>query len=362
MTPGGEVALRAVADDFYDAAYAGEPLAGPLSRFARLAGADGAAVFRGHIGRPGDEAVELATGLLADSIETYWAEHRASDPHVPRGLKRPPMHVFRSDELVPRAELERTVLYRGYMRPHRIGGFSGTYAVGHRDLQVAIALFHGTDRERLGDAGDRALELGFGPVARAIDVAGRLRVWRSRAHDLEATLSHVETPVVWVPRRRPEAVRYANSAALSALRLETGVALAGGRLVVADRRDAAALARVVAGRGPGGLEGSTLTLRGPEGATRVAVRRLPAGQAACGLRAPHVALIFEAPERAPTWAAAVTPRQREVAELLASGATSPEVARHLGLALETVRTHVKAIYERLGIASRAELARVVAGR
>lgn len=351
-----------MADDFYDAAYAGEPLAGPLSRFARLAGAEGAAVFRGHIGRPGDEAVELATGLLADSIETYWAEHRASDPHVPRGLKRPPMRVFRSAELVPRAELERTELYRGYMRPHRIGGFSGTYAVGHRDLQVAIALFHGTDRERLGDAGDRALARGFGPVARAIDVAGRLRMWRSRAQDLEATLAHVETPVAWVPRRAPQQVAFANDPALTRLRVETGVAVAGGRLVVADRRDAGALARIVAGRGPGGLEGGTLTLRGPEGATRVAVRRLPAGQAACRARGPCVALIFEAPERAPTWATALTPRQREVADLLAHGATAPEVARHLGVAVETVRTHVKAIYDKLGIASRAELARHVVGR
>ncbi len=52
-------------------------------------------------------------------------------------------------------------------------------------------------------------------------------------------------------------------------------------------------------------------------------------------------------------------RQREVAELLADGCTIAEAARYLGCSGETVRTHVREIYDRLAIGSRAELSRVL---
>ena len=39
----------------------------------------------------------------------------------------------------------------------------------------------------------------------------------------------------------------------------------------------------------------------------------------------------------------LTPRQRRVVELLADGLTCPQVARKLGIALPTVRQHVRDI-------------------
>ncbi len=56
----------------------------------------------------------------------------------------------------------------------------------------------------------------------------------------------------------------------------------------------------------------------------------------------------------------LTPRQREVAEFAAVGATSDEIARTLEISPHTVRTHIKNIYERLGVSSRLELAEKVA--
>lgn len=56
----------------------------------------------------------------------------------------------------------------------------------------------------------------------------------------------------------------------------------------------------------------------------------------------------------------LTTKQREVGSLLARGCTIDEVARHLGSGRETVRTHLRQIYQRLAIASRAELASVFA--
>lgn len=53
----------------------------------------------------------------------------------------------------------------------------------------------------------------------------------------------------------------------------------------------------------------------------------------------------------------LTRAQLGVAERLVVGATIAETARDLGVSPETVRTHVKAIYDKLGIASRGELVR-----
>jgi DNA-binding CsgD family transcriptional regulator len=61
--------------------------------------------------------------------------------------------------------------------------------------------------------------------------------------------------------------------------------------------------------------------------------------------------------QAVTGASPLTRREREIAELLARGYSSRVVATELGIGQRTVETHVAAIYEKLGIKSRAELAR-----
>lgn len=51
-------------------------------------------------------------------------------------------------------------------------------------------------------------------------------------------------------------------------------------------------------------------------------------------------------------------RQRQVLELASVGATAPEIGRHLGIAAETVKRHLKLAYASLGVGSRVEIARL----
>lgn len=51
---------------------------------------------------------------------------------------------------------------------------------------------------------------------------------------------------------------------------------------------------------------------------------------------------------------ALSPREREVYELLRQGRTNEEIARTLFISLSTAKVHVKHIYEKLGVHSRAE--------
>lgn len=56
----------------------------------------------------------------------------------------------------------------------------------------------------------------------------------------------------------------------------------------------------------------------------------------------------------------LTPRQREVATLVAEGLSNPEVAERLHLKLRTVTSHLEEVFARLGVRSRTELARFMA--
>jgi DNA-binding NarL/FixJ family response regulator len=51
----------------------------------------------------------------------------------------------------------------------------------------------------------------------------------------------------------------------------------------------------------------------------------------------------------------LTRREAEVLPLLSQGATNPQIAVALGIGVETVRTHARNIYRKLGVSSRGEL-------
>jgi DNA-binding NarL/FixJ family response regulator len=56
--------------------------------------------------------------------------------------------------------------------------------------------------------------------------------------------------------------------------------------------------------------------------------------------------------------APLTAREAEVLELLQDGCTNSEIAERLAIGIETVRTHARSIYRKLGVASRRDLAQM----
>lgn len=53
---------------------------------------------------------------------------------------------------------------------------------------------------------------------------------------------------------------------------------------------------------------------------------------------------------------ALTPREEEIFRLVAEGCGNKEIARRLGVAVTTVRTHLSSVYEKLQVETRVELA------
>lgn len=68
------------------------------------------------------------------------------------------------------------------------------------------------------------------------------------------------------------------------------------------------------------------------------------------------------PDCVPTVAEALTPREREVLDLLAEGLRNAEIAERLHVSPHTVRTHVAAVMGKLGAHTRAHAVAIALGR
>lgn len=66
-------------------------------------------------------------------------------------------------------------------------------------------------------------------------------------------------------------------------------------------------------------------------------------------------------ESSESWASLLTPREQEVARAIAEGASNKEIARGLGITERTVKLHVGAVLEKLGVRDRLQIALIVNG-
>lgn len=80
------------------------------------------------------------------------------------------------------------------------------------------------------------------------------------------------------------------------------------------------------------------------------------------MRQPNILFISDQPPKGSARRidiGALTARERQVAEAMATGFSRPEIARQLGLSHHTVVSMAKRIYQKFAIRRRAELARIV---
>lgn len=66
-------------------------------------------------------------------------------------------------------------------------------------------------------------------------------------------------------------------------------------------------------------------------------------------------------ESTDSWTLRLTPREQEVARAIAEGASNKEIARGLGITERTVKLHVGAVLDKLGVRDRLQVALIVNG-
>jgi DNA-binding CsgD family transcriptional regulator len=225
-------------------------------------------------------------------------------------------------------EMERTPLgHKGFAVELELARAWGTAASG--ELSRA--------REHARDAAALALSRGQdGYAVRALHELCRLGDPAGAASDLTRLAAAVDGPFAATASAHAAALVAGDGAAL----LEVGerFAAADALLAAAEAADAAADAHREAGRAS---------------SARAAAARAARWLAECeGARPPT---LLAAPE-----AAGLTPREREIALLAASGASSREIADRLVVSVRTVDNHLQRAYRKLGVSRRGDLDRVLA--
>ncbi len=111
-----------------------------------------------------------------------------------------------------------------------------------------------------------------------------------------------------------------------------------------------------------GADGYLLKRTSPESLRTALLDVLSGGAPMTGEIAKHVIESFRR-KRSPDPSLGLTPREEETLLLLTKGYANKEIAHHLDVSIETVRSHLKHIYEKMHVRCRAEaVARYMSGR
>ncbi|HEX5730981.1 MAG TPA: LuxR C-terminal-related transcriptional regulator [Microbacterium sp.] len=336
--------------------------------------------------------IRLTQGRLRDAMTSYESALQLAleqTPPVRRGI--PDMHVGMSTILYERGDLEAATAHLELGAAH--GDAAGLPKYRYRS-RLALAQLRQAREDLAGaalllDEADHFFVADMGPVVRPVP-ATRARVWLQQGRIAEALTwargaglsaeddlsylreyEHITLARILLAqhRRHREEQPLRDATALLARLLEA--ADAGGRTgSVIEILALQALAYRVDGNVPdaGASLERALVLAEPEGYARLFVDE---GAPMAGLLdaitsrdsvrayARRLLTLFGASEgaapsdeRSAGLAEPLSDREREVLRLLATEMSGPEIARLLVVSLNTVRTHTKRIYTKLGVNNR----------
>ncbi|MEU9324468.1 AAA family ATPase [Streptomyces canus] len=215
---------------------------------------------------------------------------------------------------------------------------------------------------RAGGPGLRRMQPSMRPLFLEVLVTAAVAMGDLDAAKEWAERAHAEAERLDLPVQRASAMR-------SAAHLRLGLGDDGAADLFEAAAEESARSGAVFWEAFSLLFGASLLAADPRGARRGQAawhrgRRLAAA-GGCGMLTgladavgPAVAAADDGPVRR---LAQLTAREREIAELVADGLTSPAIAEQLCLSRRTVETHISRVYRKTGVSSRAALAGLMAG-
>lgn len=357
-----------LADRFYEAALDGALWDEALQVYAEAFGGVGTVILQPGVASP----ILSVTSGVRDAVEQYnafwWREDLILLTAQRLGLDRPGLTW--DDDFISAETKARSYYFQEFLRTLDIGGVATTI-VEHSGTNLAINVQR---RYGLGapDADERER---FADVSRHLSRALALRLRLDQAEAVQGVLaqrlSHFDCAVA-VTDCTGRVVD--SNAAFEALSTE-GITLREGRVHLAAsqmQRAFEAMLRSVNGGGASAVSSDTLVVPRPGSLLPLLLRITPlTGRAAerfTGFTPVHGALIsvLNPTHRAypdlskVLLALGLTSAQARVALLIAAGHSSRSAAEALAVSEETVRTHLKSVYARLGLSRQADLVRLVA--
>jgi DNA-binding CsgD family transcriptional regulator len=312
------------------------------------------------------------------AIEEYLKSHAETAPWISIAKEIECGVAFSTEDHVPLSSIMKTAFYKDFLKPFGIGGGFG---VKLWDRSDGRAVFIATcTHDRIAGLKPMMLALinALTPHLQRV-VALRWALRRERAKGLEEGLVRQVNPVFVLNCRRQ--VLFMNSAALRAHSegiVEVDKANRTFRLI--SKNDNAALDRLieagrpVAGRSRGhARQLMSFSISGAPNPNALELLMLPAALEeppqdifSDATKEPQMLIVLRLRGRVQPPSVedirailSLSPREAEVALGLANGHYPEELAKVLDVSVDTVRWHLKNIYQRVGCSSQAELVRVV---
>jgi len=337
------------------------------SSLSRLTTAWGATVGMAHAG----EILIRAEGLHPDLVDDYARRYRLLDERRRLMLDRTGEVLTNARLALADGEFAESEFYRGFAA--RAGAF---YVLGfgfeHEGAPHALCLHRPRPAGEFDDAEVAAMERLRPHVVRAAQLARELRLAREALADATTALDRLPCAFVLVDAGgRP---RLASRAARRILDRRDGLSLAADGLRAATPTLTARLWDLIARAGApaprhASRSGGFLRLPRPSGAPPLSVLAAPAsppGQNPSSSRA-SVIVFLRDPSCEPQPAAArleqlygLTPAEARLAERLAAGEPLDAAAAALDVSRETVRSQLRAVFDKTDTRRQGELLRKLA--
>jgi DNA-binding CsgD family transcriptional regulator len=273
-----------------------------------------------------------------------------------------------SDELCPDEEAVRSEFFNDWVLPQGKGhGLLGT-VFNDDALAGNIGAMRARGERPFGVADKRILQSLMPHLQRAVALKRRIAHLEALQRDRSNALDLWSTAVLSVDREGR--VLFANGTAAALLRRRDGLSTNRNILQAATSRDSASLHRAIRSTievpfraTPVGVH----LIERPSGRTPLQILISPSLREDLLFSAPGTALVFvhdpEAAERAQTDVLrrlyGLTPAEAGVAALVATGKSAKEIADELAVRENTIRVHLKKIFDKTGARRQAELVKLV---
>ena len=328
-----------------------------------LSGSAGAVIGFVPMQPTGEPGFVLSGRFSAEQCAEYARDYASICPRIAMAVRRPDIDIQYDSLLMSEAALDRDPTYRWFERSSGVRYYIGAAlsAVGgyqvNTSLQRTRAQGHAQKSDielfsRLRPHLDQALQLS--------NVIGTLSAERRIGLQALEALPHGIVAI-----DASQHILFANPVADRLLAAEDGLTRVNGMLAAMRPAETRALARLLGQAGSNsGARGGWLRVARPSGRRDYVLFAAPlvVEDVLPGARRPKALVaIFDLAARSgidPSVVQAVfdlTPKEAEVAALLASGQELAAIATQLRIAPETARTHLKMIFRKLEVNRQADV-------
>jgi DNA-binding CsgD family transcriptional regulator len=290
----------------------------------------------------------------------------SESPWPPAVLRQPLGQIVLSDEILPLAESRRTRWYRECITPQDVEHALLMHLDAQNSIDYTLTMHRSARKGTYTKADAKVLQPLVPHLRRALRIGGQLHAYQALAGDQQELLNLLDIGIVVIDEFGT--ARCVNRTAQEMVAKGQALTMRNATISATEHSGAARLAVLIAATASG-RTGGVLALHRQDSAAPVMVLVCPLRGTIrdkigrFGEPRPAVALFIKDPAVAGGVQLIdvlmhfyrLTPAEVRVATILGAGGGAVEASRHLAVSENTVKTHAKRIYDKMGLKSHTEL-------